>query len=245
MRNVLTIAIAVIWLVFPAKSQEVQENLIYPSLDKAIISMRAATLDGDFEETHQVFRQLESVWEEVSRDIVEYQMPHFRFPEFVEVQDIRLSQMSDDLYAKDYQNLMSNLDLFRRELMDIRECIGMEYPLDVLWRFSDLYEEVQHAIYDQMMDLREWFDFEDDVTELFSLWNQYELLSHNLNTGYFPGFDLVAQKLINDQMEICRTEFLSSLETGYRTHFAIPCDKIGDTLEEAFNLYIDKTIVGS
>ncbi len=242
-----TWAVLLVMTSLPAlEAQTPGEKLIYPELDYAIVQLHRTIEQRDDRQMDNAFFHLRKVWRAVSGEIAQYDLPHFRFPEFVEVQELMLVQMHDDLVTRDRPHLQLGLQQFRRELTDLRSCLGHEYPLDILWQCLDLYEHVKYTVEDQMMDLREWYEFEAEVTDLFSQWDHYELLAPTNPTRFSPHFDLARQAQLNDQMAICKEEFLQSLEGGFRLDFVLPCHRVGETLESALDLYLSsKQVIGT
>ena len=215
-----------------------QHRLTFPQMDLALIHLRKAVIEQETmnHETH--LQDLTDQWGVVANEMLAYDLFEFNMAELVEVQDLTLQSLSEALTRNDSLQAMEEIDFFRQNLMDARTCIGVEnYPLDAFWESYDVYRDVRHTVNDQMLDLREWFEFDDMVTEMVARWNQYELIVKKHADSYFPGFDHEKQMEINTEMEGCLSHFIESLESGFRPDFILPCDQIGYTMEKALDIY--------
>ena len=94
------------------------------------------------------------------------------------------------------------------------------------------------------MELTQWFEFEDVMDDMFASWDAY-IANVSDVPQFFSGFDLSAQFKLHERMQDCKAAFVDALEDGYRPDFELPCDRIGETLEESLGLYLQHLQVNS
>lgn len=112
-------------------------------------------------------------------------------------------------------------------------------PVEKIWDAYLNYKTLNNIVNDQMMDLQEWFEFEDQISTFICSWDAYEVISWRELSDYSPLFNTKKKDELNIEMKQCIEEFLMSTESGFRLDFIIPCDRIGKVIEENLLLFTD------
>jgi hypothetical protein len=115
-----------------------------------------------------------------------------------------------------------------------------ESPIERIWDAYLKYKILHNTVNDQMMNLQEWFEFEDQINEFLCSWDNYEVLSQQELFEFSPIFDNKKKNELNVEMRQCIEEFLQSTESGFRLDFIMPCDRIGKVVEENLLLFTSK-----
>lgn len=157
---------------------------------------------------------------------------------------IKLIAKCDSVYRKVYIGTQTSA------IDGIDQCISTtiktqrddygENPLEKIWDAYLNYKALNNTVNDQMMNLQEWFEFEDQINAFLCSWDQYEVVSQQELFDYSPIFDKKKKEDLNVEMRQCIEEFLHSTESGFRLDFIMPCDRIGNVIEENLLLFASK-----
>jgi len=216
----------------------------YPKLDKALISLWHSSKTSDHEGAKNAIDQIDREWSLIVTDLYKYLNPFVNIDQFNKDMDYFIISMKISLYEEDYADLaiysMKMLYQFKALREHQKNASVEAYPLDHLLNMIATYKEIDETVHDQMFGLKYWFEFEDLVAKLKQEWQVYDELSHTQITACFPfmskGYHLLGKSKVKD----CLSYFLASLESGYRTDFAMPCDELGGALRELLVLYSDE-----
>lgn len=126
------------------------------------------------------------------------------------------------------------------DMHDMRIQKNQPLPFDVLWKAYQAYKQVHSTVNDQMMNLYDWFEFNDQINEYMCRWDDYEVLSKNELVKYYPNFDYGKKEELVLEMRGCIEDFMRSTESGFRPDFVMPCDRIGQVLDESLLLFTIK-----
>ncbi len=129
-------------------------------------------------------------------------------------------------------------------LHEYRRATNSEVPFDELWDAYLAYQEIKETVNDQMMNLKEWFEFDDQIDRFMCEWDDYDLLDPALMSRYHPEIDRSDRKELGIKMQECLNTFMKSIESGFRPDFVLPCDEIGRVLDDSLSLFAQESKVG-
>lgn len=117
------------------------------------------------------------------------------------------------------------------------EYTSYAYPLDLLFKTYESFQEVEYVINDRMFGLYYWFEFKDLNKVLDVYWQTYDAVDSSELVFYYPDIDLVAHAAHKHKFQNCLNDFYDSLETAYVPGFRMPCEEMGDALLDLIGQY--------
>jgi len=231
------IVLALILAGAPAQAQR-SDALIFPDFDKACLSLWLAADSNDEESCRQMARKVTSEWESVRDALNEITVEHIDMQDFIKRVHSYVLSIPICAEASNFSCLKSISYHLLYEFRSLRQCLyRTEYPLDLLWEGIDDYLEIKNTINDRMFNLKEWFEFEDDINAFICKWEYYDLQHIKEINHYFPGVKKAEHTALKDKVNGCIYTLLKSLESGYQSDFVLPCDELGFALDDLLRLY--------
>lgn len=216
----------------------------YPKLDKALISLWHSSKTQDHAGASTALDLIDREWNLIVPDLYKYLNPTVNIQEFNKDMDYCIISMKISLYERDYHDLSRFAYRMLTEFKFLRDHHrGLQseaYPIDNLLTLIEIYNDIDATVNDQMFGLKYWFEFADMVDKLKLKWDTYDKLNHTQITACFPFISKGDHLLAKSKVKDCLSYFLASLESGYRTDFAMPCDELGGALSELLVLYADQ-----
>ena len=220
-------------------------DLVFQELDKKLMKL---WLNGK----NQVFQNLESrlassikEWKFVKSELNKSELSHINIPEFIKDVDYFFELLIVSSELEDYKNIERMSYHILYEFRNLRQCyFYSSYPLDKLWDVIDVYYNIDFTIDDPMMNLKEWFEFEDMINEMICDWENYDHLHISEIQNYFPGINAERHNVIKEDVDSCTFSLLISIETAQQDKFKMPCDQLGNALEELIQLYAYSQTLG-
>lgn len=213
-------------------------ELIYPELDKALLSLWLHSGDGDSASCQADAKIISEEWTSVRKELLETKIEHLNIRDFVNSVESYLLSLDDCVQMKDYSCLRSISYHLLYEFRSLRQCFFVtEYPLDNLWEAMDRYLDIRKTINDRMFDLKEWFEFEDDINDFICKWEYYDLIHIKEIQMYYPGIDRMAHNTAKEEANSCIFTLLKSLESGFQSDFVLPCDALGEAFDKLLSMY--------
>lgn len=148
-----------------------------------------------------------------------------------DVEGIVLDAKNFDMLAKYSLEIIEELQVLRSAKYNTA------YPLTHLWSVYTQYQELNDTVHDSMFGLREWFEFEDMVSNIAIRLEYYDENDISYINKFFPHIDNKQHIESRDKVSECFVDFLYSLESGYRPDFEWPCDELGKAIYELILLY--------
>lgn len=219
------------------------ERLVFPDFDQQLMLLWLASGDGDQGECRESVRDIKANWESISSDLLELDLPHINVNDFVKRVDSYVLSLDKCLDPVRFSCLRSVSYHILFEFRSLRQCLfATEYPVDLLWESMDAYMDIKSTIKDRMFNLKEWFEFEDDVTDFICTWEYYDLRHIDEIRYYFPGIKKESHNALKQKLNTCIYSLLKSFESGYQSDFQLPCDELGYAMEDLFRLYAKSRI---
>lgn len=214
------------------------ERLVYPELDKGLIALWENANKGDSKGSQATMQIVLTNWASVKPDILKINDAHFNNSHFVKDTETILSMMQNMLKKGGYSRLEDFVYQLLWDFSSMRNCIGIDdYPLDQLLITHLTYNEIHYTVHDEMMGLRYWFEFQEIVNDFVENWDQYDCIQTEEVQKYFPHVREKYHQVVKDKLNHCLSNFIKSLESAYRNDFEIPCDEMGDAIQELIFLY--------
>jgi len=240
--------ISVLLLIFQlpslSASQDYSTDFSYPELDKQLLTLWLAAEQNNGEVCLTAIEAIETEWTAVKESLEGKEVLHINIPEFSKrveayVRSLRPCQASDN-----WSCMKSIAYHLMYEFRSLRQCLfKTEYPVDVLWESIDAYSRIKKTINDRMFDLREWFEFEDQVNDFICKWEYYDLRHINEIHEYFPGINKTKHNELKDDVKSCIVSLLESIDTGYQSNFVLPCDELGEALQKLLKMYSESKVI--
>jgi hypothetical protein len=147
----------------------------------------------------------------------------------------------NNLKSKNQALALSDIDDIINAMHHIRVQTQRPLPFDVLWKSYRAYDLLNETVNDQMMNLYDWFEFEDQFNDFLCKWDDYEVVSKRDLKKYYPTFNYDKKEELIVTMNVCIDDFLQSTESGYRPDFILPCDRMGQVINESLLLFAIKS----
>jgi len=240
MRNI-TFTIAILFLF--STSELIAEQYVYPSLDRALISLWKSAHERDMQNSIASLSSVLHEWNSAKNSLVQSNESKIDTKEFVN----EIEYMMKGLRIYTDNGDLTHLEQITYQLLWdfslMRDCIGIEnYPIDRLLHMHITYNEIHYTVHDEMMGLRYWFEFQDIVDEFIEHWEGYDCMGINEIQSYFDNVNPTIHKDLKQTLNTCLENFIESMDSGYRTDFELPCDEMGNAVRELIWLYSINTI---
>ena len=193
----------------------------------------------ELEENSDIFlQQITALWPNVKNRL--YTTIDWNKNQNITVRDIDLRinvlKRSIEIHNTEYTQALSHKILESLRTLRINQNNG-EYPIDLLLGLGSSYNSIKKAVYDQKLDLLEWIEFQELVNKFIEDWEKYNCLTLHDLTESFPNLDEEQHEEFKNKFVICLEDFITSLQSGYRSDFEIPCDELGNALSSLTALY--------
>jgi len=219
-------------------SEKSVNELCFPEFDKHLIKVWIAAKDIDSKAMEAAIESAEMEWEDVQQLLSEMTIEHIDIPDFIKRVDSYVLSLSSCYGKKNYSCLKSISYHILFEFRSLRQCLfKTEYPIDNLWESIDVYFEIRNTVKDRLFNLKEWFEFEDYVNDFICKWEYYDLKHFTEIQSYYPGINKAEHSQLKEKVNSCTYNLLKSIETGYQSNFVMPCDELGDALDEILRMY--------
>lgn len=210
----------------------------YPELDKHLLTLWLAADQNDGNECRSSVEAIETEWAAVKESMEGKEVLHINISEFSERVEAYVASLRACQVSNNWSCMKSIAYHLMYEFRSLRQCLfKTEYPVDVLWESIDAYNRIKKTINDRMFDLREWFEFEDQVNDFICKWEYYDLRHINEIHEYFPGINKAKHNELKDDVKSCIVSLLESIDTGYQSNFVLPCDELGIALKKLLKMY--------
>ncbi|MBT8234459.1 MAG: hypothetical protein HKO66_02140 [Saprospiraceae bacterium] len=214
------------------------ENLVFQEFDQLLMKTWIDAKQKKSSNFTQYNNQINSEWQRIKKQIRSIELPHVDNKEFIKDLDYFMTLLDKSSSISDYNNVEKLSYHIMYEFRSLRQCyFYSEYPLDQLWDVIDVHSEIDFTIDDPMMDLKEWFEFEDMVNLMICNWETYDLLHISEIDGFFMGFNKEKHNAIKERVNSCIFSLLKAIETSFQDNFESPCDELGYALEDLIKLY--------
>ena len=217
---------------------QANQNLSFTDLDKHLLSLYIASVDMDRKASIAAIDEIEEEWLIVQNAINENDSEIEDIQDFLRRVDSYVLSLRPCHSKTDFSCLRSISSHILFEFRSLRQCLFItEYPLDNLWDGIDAYFVIRSTINDRMFNLKEWFEFEDDVNDFICKWEYYDLKHIKEIQSYYPGVLKSEHQMLKEKVNSCTVDLLKSIETGYQSNFVLPCDELGQALNELIRMY--------
>ena len=227
----------------PYSIDQNDDNLIFPDLDRACVALWLSSDAKDISSSQKNIKSIQDEWVIVKENLVSYQIEHVNMIDFVKRVDSYILSLPVCVEESNHSCLKSIAYHLLYEFRSLRQCLfRTEYPLDVLWDSMDDYFEIKKTINDRMFNLKEWFEFEDDINDFICNWEYYDLKHIDDIHHYYPGIKKKQHSELKDKVNSCIYTLLKSLESGYQSDFVMPCDELGYALDDLLRIYAESRL---
>jgi hypothetical protein len=222
----------------PIIDQQAEQDFVYPSFDQALVQLWLAADQKNQEQSASSVKRIKDEWTSISAILSKSGVEHINMTEFVKRVDSYVLSLDLCFEKRDYSCLRSIAYHILFEFRSLRQCLyETEYPLDLIWDAMDAYFEIKSTINDRMFNLKEWFEFEDDVNDFICKWEYYDLRHIKEIQEFYPGINKTEHGEIKEKVNSCLLTLLKSIETGYQSNFVMPCDELGYAMDELLQMY--------
>ncbi len=220
-----------------------QSRLIYPELDRALLRIWILDDQSSDDQYKAAIVEFEAVWKKLRTEISKEKVEHFDMNLLAMDLDHLLRLMNASHKKRNYGQLKNYADHFMWEFRSVRQCSYIEtYPLDLLWNAFEVYKEIHYTIEDPMFGLREWSEFEDLVNDFICEYENYDLIHNRQLLEYFAGIDLKNHDATKEKLSSCLYNLILSFESGYQADYVVPCDELGEAIQQIFEVYAASNI---
>jgi len=211
---------------------------VYPSLDRKLISLWESASKNDLVKSKSSLQLVKDEWSMAEQYVSSINHQNFNSGYFKDDTRYLLNAMTKSIEDSNFQQLEDFSYQMLWDFSSMRDCIGVRnHPIDQLLKTHITYSEIHYTVHDEMMGLKYWFEFQELVEIFEDYWNEYDNMSMDAINSYFGEISqekhIILKKTVND----CLAIFMSSLDSGNRTDFEMPCDDMGDALNELIWLY--------
>lgn len=224
--------------------QDSPMDFSYPELDKQLLSLWLAADQKNGEVCYSSIEAIEAEWQVVKESLEGKEVLHINIPEFSNRVEAYVKSLRPCASSDNWSCLKSIAYHLMYEFRSLRQCLfKTEYPVDVLWESIDSYNRIKRTINDRMFDLRDWFEFEDQVNDFICKWEYYDLRHINEIHEYFPGINNTKHSELKNDIKSCIVRLLESIDTGYQSNFVLPCDELGAALQALLKMYSESKVI--
>ncbi len=220
-----------------------ERHLVFPTLDQQLVRLWIASHDQDTKNASDAIDRIKEEWIILKEEIKTKNIEHINIKDFNKGINDYVNALPTFLVKKKFSSLKSISYHLLYEFRSLRQCLfKTEYSMDILWESMDAYILIKNTVEDRMFNLKEWFEFEDDINEFICKWEQYDLKSIQEIQSYYPGIKKIKHSQLKQKVNSCIVDLLNSVETGYQNNFVLPCDDLGDALEDLMRYYANSSM---
>ena len=215
-----------------------QDDFVFPYLDKSLVDIWLGSEAAQPELLRKQFTSVQNEWLAAKAVLLNKQVDHVNIPEFISRVESYLVSLELCIEQNNYSCIKSIAYHLIYEFRSLRQCMfKTEYSFDLLWEAIDGYLRVEKTIHDRMFDLKEWFEFEDDVNDFICKWEYYDLQHIQSIQKHFPGINKAEHNELKERVNSCIFTLLKSFESGFQSDFELPCDELGQAYKDLLAIY--------
>lgn len=226
----MKLALCIITIIFFTLQGAIAQSGTYNDFNSDLIWLRDALKKGDWVQANNHQNVVMKKWSGIKQDLKK------QYGSNITIEQL-LNSYQNAFDKKDTHLAIESIDGVINDMHDKRKDKNQPVPFDILWRAYIAYKQVHSTVNDQMMNLYDWFEFNDQINEYMCRWDDYEVLSKNVLLKYYPNFDYDKKEQLVMDMRGCIEDFMHSTEGGFRPDFVMPCDRIGQVLDESLLLF--------
>lgn len=214
------------------------EQYLYPSLDRELITLWKSAHERDLQNSITSLKGVLHEWTIAKASLMRSKDSKIDRKQFIDETEYMIKGLRIYVDNGDLTHLEQITYQMLWDFSLMRDCIGIDdYPIDRLLHMHITHNEIHYTVHDEMMGLRYWFEFQDIVNDFIAHWDEYDCMGIEEIQKYFKNIDPIFHKDLKQTLHTCLAEFIKSMESGYRTDFEIPCDKMGNAIRELIWLY--------
>lgn len=182
--------------------------------------------------------QFSEEWLKVKERILNHHYDHLDNERFVKYIDPFVRKANAVSYTEGSKESKVYLFKILNSFSEIRDWNCNEsYPLDIVLNLLRNYDEFHVIIHDPLFDLREWKEFEFSIAHFQSTLELYENIEPEVIHSFNYHLDIDVHRLQIEKIKSCLADLKLATESGYQKTFEMPCDNLGNSLEELLMLY--------
>ena len=166
----MKIALNIICIILFTCQSAIGQSGIYNDFNSDLIWLRNAVKKGDWIQANNHQKVVLKKWSGIKQDMKKQYGTN------------RAIEQSLNAYQKAYNKkdskfAIESIDGVIDDMQEMRKEKNQPVPFDILWRAYSSYKQVHSTVNDQMMNLYDWFEFNDQINEYMCRWDDYEVLS--------------------------------------------------------------------